>query len=95
MNSRRVPATSSSTPGRWGPRTPPRPRRRTGGSRRRLLERLSRSTPRERGCVVVGVELDPEAAAAAQTFCEDVLVGDVESMELPLEPASFDVVALR
>ena len=46
----------------------------------------------ERGCVVVGVELDPDAAAAAQTFCEDVLVGDVESMELPLEPASFDVV---
>ena len=46
----------------------------------------------ERGCVVVGVELDPEAAAAARTFCEDVLVGDVESMELPLESASFDVV---
>ena len=42
--------------------------------------------------MVVGVELDPEAAAAAQTFCEDVLVGDVESMELPLESASFDVV---
>jgi 2-polyprenyl-3-methyl-5-hydroxy-6-metoxy-1,4-benzoquinol methylase len=46
----------------------------------------------ERGCVVVGVELDPEAAAVARTFCEDVLVGDVESMELPLESASFDVV---
>ena len=32
------------------------------------------------------------AAEAARSFCADVLVGDVESMELPLEPASFDAI---
>jgi 2-polyprenyl-3-methyl-5-hydroxy-6-metoxy-1,4-benzoquinol methylase len=48
----------------------------------------------ERGNVVVGLELDQEAARAAEAFCERVLVGDVETMELALEPASFDVVLL-
>jgi 2-polyprenyl-3-methyl-5-hydroxy-6-metoxy-1,4-benzoquinol methylase len=46
----------------------------------------------ERGNTIVGIELDPEAACAAEQFCERVLVGDVEAMELPLEPGSFDVV---
>ena len=46
----------------------------------------------ERGNTIVGIELDPEAARAAEEFCERVLVGDVETMELPLEPGSFDVV---
>jgi 2-polyprenyl-3-methyl-5-hydroxy-6-metoxy-1,4-benzoquinol methylase len=46
----------------------------------------------ERGNTIVGIELDPEAARAAEQFCERVLVGDVETTELPLEPASFDVV---
>ena len=45
-----------------------------------------------RGCTVVGLELDPTAAALARDVCEDVLVGDVETMELPFEPGSFDVV---
>lgn len=45
-----------------------------------------------RGCSVIGVERDPAAAAAARAVCEDVLVGDVEAMELPLEPGTFDVV---
>ncbi len=45
-----------------------------------------------RGNTIVGIELDPEAARAAEQFCERVLVGDVETMELPLEPGSFDVV---
>lgn len=45
-----------------------------------------------RGNVVVGLELDPAAAHEAETFCERVLVGDVETMGLPLEPSSFDVV---
>jgi 2-polyprenyl-3-methyl-5-hydroxy-6-metoxy-1,4-benzoquinol methylase len=44
------------------------------------------------GCTVVGVELDDAAAAAAREVCEQVVVGDVEVMELPFEPASFDVV---
>jgi 2-polyprenyl-3-methyl-5-hydroxy-6-metoxy-1,4-benzoquinol methylase len=46
----------------------------------------------ERGCVVVGVERDPAAAEAARAVCEDVLVGDVETMEPPFEDGSFDVV---
>ena len=46
----------------------------------------------ERGNTIVGLELDPAAAHEAERFCERVLVGDVETMELPLEPASFDVV---
>jgi 2-polyprenyl-3-methyl-5-hydroxy-6-metoxy-1,4-benzoquinol methylase len=46
----------------------------------------------QRGNTIVGIELDPEAAQAAGAFCERVLVGDVETMDLPLEPASFDVV---
>ena len=46
----------------------------------------------ERGCTVVGIELNERAAAAAREVCEEVLVGDVESMELPFAPGSFDVV---
>jgi 2-polyprenyl-3-methyl-5-hydroxy-6-metoxy-1,4-benzoquinol methylase len=46
----------------------------------------------ENGASVVGIELDPDAAEVARTVCESVLVGDVEAMELPLEPGSFDVV---
>ena len=46
----------------------------------------------EHGNTIVGLELDPEAARAAEEFCELVLVGDVETMDLPLEPGSFDVV---
>jgi O-antigen biosynthesis protein len=46
----------------------------------------------ERGNTIVGLELDPVAAREAEQYCERVLVGDLETMELPLEPASFDVV---
>jgi 2-polyprenyl-3-methyl-5-hydroxy-6-metoxy-1,4-benzoquinol methylase len=52
-----------------------------------LAERLV-----QRGFEIVGLELDPDAARAAERWCERVLVGDVERMELPLEPASFDLV---
>jgi SAM-dependent methyltransferase len=44
------------------------------------------------GVSVVGLELDERAAQHARAFCEAVLVGDVESMELPFEPGSFDAV---
>jgi len=44
------------------------------------------------GVKVVGIELDERAAAQARRFCEAVHVGDVETMELPLEPGSFDAV---
>jgi len=46
----------------------------------------------ERGCTVVGIELDESAAAAARELGVEVLVGDVETLELPFPPASFDVV---
>ncbi len=46
----------------------------------------------ERGCVVVGIEQDEVAAEAAREVCEDVLTGDVETMELQFTPGSFDVV---
>jgi len=46
----------------------------------------------EAGAHVVGLELDPVAADLARAWCADVLVGDVESMELPFAPESFDVV---
>jgi SAM-dependent methyltransferase len=45
-----------------------------------------------RGATVVGLELDERAAAEARRYCEAVHVGDVETMELPLEPGSFDAI---
>lgn len=46
----------------------------------------------QRGNTLVGIELDATAAREAERWCERVLVGDVETMELPFEPGSFDVV---
>jgi 2-polyprenyl-3-methyl-5-hydroxy-6-metoxy-1,4-benzoquinol methylase len=46
----------------------------------------------ERGNTVVGIELDPAAALEAEAYCERVLVGDIETIALELDPASFDVV---
>jgi 2-polyprenyl-3-methyl-5-hydroxy-6-metoxy-1,4-benzoquinol methylase len=46
----------------------------------------------ERGARVVGIELDEQAAAEARQVCDEVLVGDVETMELPFGAHSFDVV---
>ncbi len=46
----------------------------------------------ERGCTVVGIELDEAAAAVARDICVDVLVGNVEELELPFSNGSFDVV---
>jgi len=46
----------------------------------------------QQGCTVIGIELDERAADAARAVCEEVLVGDVEAMDLPFQPASFDVV---
>lgn len=45
-----------------------------------------------RGARVFGLELDPGAAEQARRFCEAVYVGDVEAMELPFEPETFDAV---
>jgi N-acetylglucosaminyl-diphospho-decaprenol L-rhamnosyltransferase len=45
-----------------------------------------------RGSSVVGLELDPVAGQAAERWCEQVLVGDFETMELPFAEQTFDVV---
>lgn len=47
----------------------------------------------ERGSRVVGIERNPQAAAGAQRWCEQVLTGDIETMELPFPPGSFDAIA--
>lgn len=47
---------------------------------------------RSQGATVIGIELDERAAEQARGVCEEVHVGDVETMELPFEPASFDAV---
>lgn len=46
----------------------------------------------QQGCTVVGIEQDEVAAEEARDVCAEVLVGDVESLELPFPPGSFDVV---
>lgn len=46
----------------------------------------------EHGCTVIGIERDEAAAESARSICEEVLVGDVETLELPFPPGSFDVV---
>ena len=54
-----------------------------------LTERI-----RGKGCMVVGIEVRPDAAAKARAFAEEVLVGDVERIPLVWPPASFDVILL-
>lgn len=50
---------------------------------------------REKGCTVVGIEVDPEAAAVARSFCDEVLCGSVEDEELLSRvQRCFDVVVL-
>jgi len=46
-----------------------------------------------RGCAVTGIEIDPEAAEAASEFCERVIVGDLDQLDLAeaLGGSSFDV----
>lgn len=48
---------------------------------------------RDRGCRVVGVEIDPEFASQAKEFCDDVIIGDAETLDLEsiLEGQQFDV----
>jgi 2-polyprenyl-3-methyl-5-hydroxy-6-metoxy-1,4-benzoquinol methylase len=49
---------------------------------------------RERGCTVVGIEVDPRAAAAGEEHVDQMIVGDLEHMELEavLGGRRFDVV---
>jgi 2-polyprenyl-3-methyl-5-hydroxy-6-metoxy-1,4-benzoquinol methylase len=49
---------------------------------------------RDRGCRVVGVEIDPAAAARAGAACERVILGDLDRIDLAAEVGDdrFDVV---
>lgn len=49
---------------------------------------------RDRGCQVVAVEVDQEAAEHASAFCERVIVGDLDTIDLAAELGKdrFDVV---
>jgi 2-polyprenyl-3-methyl-5-hydroxy-6-metoxy-1,4-benzoquinol methylase len=49
---------------------------------------------RERGCTVVGVELDADMASQAARFCERVIVGDLDTLDLDEELGEdrFDVI---
>ena len=50
----------------------------------------------ERGCNVVGIELDPEAAAVAEQWAEQVVVGDIDEGDVwnYVKDEAFDVVVL-
>jgi O-antigen biosynthesis protein len=69
------------------------------GASRRVLELgtatgyMSRALT-ERGCEVVGIELDPEMAERAGEFCERMIVGDVETLDLEreLDGELFDAI---
>lgn len=48
----------------------------------------------ERGCTVVGIEFDPEMAQQAESYCERVIVGDLDGFDFDAELGDdrFDVV---
>lgn len=69
------------------------------GTDRRVLElgpaggHMSRLL-RDRGCSVVGIEVDAEMAALANQYCERVIVGDLDTLDLDeaLGDDRFDVI---
>lgn len=69
------------------------------GPNKRLLEigcstgYLSEALQR-RGCRITGVEIDAAAGAAAQRWCERVVIGDVETMDLAQLGSGYDVLLL-
>jgi methionine biosynthesis protein MetW len=55
----------------------------------RLGEKLSL----EKGCYVVGLEIDPPSAEIARKRCAEVIVGDIEELDdLPFPDGFFDVI---
>ena len=72
----------------------------------RWIQSLSKSDPRIKGMVAAlplergraghyaGIELFPAAADAAGEVLSEVLCGDIETIELPWQPAAFDALIL-
>lgn len=49
----------------------------------------------EKGCYVVGIEIDKASAEIASQYCRRVIVGDIEGIEkLPFQDGFFDVILL-
>jgi SAM-dependent methyltransferase len=48
---------------------------------------------KERGCYVTGIEIDPQAAEAARSVCDQVIVADLDTIDLPeaLRGEKYDV----
>ncbi len=48
----------------------------------------------ERGNRVTGIEIDPEAGSIAGNYCDQMIIGDIETLSLDeyLDPVSFDVI---
>ena len=46
---------------------------------------MSRAFVEQRGCRVVGIEFDPDMAAKAAPFCERLIVGDLDRLDLEAE----------
>ena len=69
------------------------------GPNKRVLEigcstgYLSQALQRN-GCRITGVEIDAAAGAEAQRWCERVLIGDIETMDLALLGSGYDVLLL-
>jgi 2-polyprenyl-3-methyl-5-hydroxy-6-metoxy-1,4-benzoquinol methylase len=69
------------------------------GANQRVLEvgcstgYLSEALQR-RGCRITGVEIDATAGEAARQWCERVVIGDVESMDLAPLGSGYDVLLL-
>lgn len=55
---------------------------------------LALAKSRGKASRTVGLEIDPEVAAVARTNADQVIVGNVESIELPFAPETFDVVIM-
>src|SRR5919204_1830354 len=49
---------------------------------------------RAQGCRVTGIEIDAAAARVAEQYCERVLVGDIERMDLSTVGNGYDVLLL-
>lgn len=45
---------------------------------------------KKNGCYVVGIEIDKNAAEVAKRYCDEVITGDIETLELPSD--KFDVI---